>query len=98
MLTIKQGDTRNAIVVRLKKNENYIDLTGCHIKFYMSGKIDGAYCTVLEDGRVMYPLEPYAVDTSGVFYAEFKVVYPDGRIDTFPNDRYMKINIVRDLS
>ena len=97
-MIIKRGDTRNAVVARLKKNGQPLDLTDCHIKFYMSGKIDGALCTVLEDGRVMYPLEDYAVDTSGVFNAEFKVIYPDGRIDTFPNDSYIKINIINDLA
>ena len=45
----------------------------------------------------MYPIESNAVDQTGIFKAEFKVIYSDGRTDTFPNDGYINIYIIDDL-
>lgn len=96
-LIIKRGDTRNAIVATLEKNGVKVDLSNCTVLFYMRGKVNGEHCQVLEDGRVMFPVEESLVDTPGIFYAEFKVRYPDGRIETFPNDCFLKIKVCEDL-
>lgn len=99
MLTIKKGDTRNAIRATLKKNGEPVNLTGCTVLFYMDGKVNGGHAQVVdaEWGKVVYPLEANAVDKSGVFRAEFKVIHPDGRQETFPDNGYIKINIIDDL-
>ena len=34
-LTIKKGDTRNAIEATLQKNGQPIDLTGCNVLFFL---------------------------------------------------------------
>lgn len=96
-LTIKRGDTRNAVITPLIKNGEPVDLTECTVLFYMKGKVDGGHAVVLDDGRVMYPLEENAVAKSGTFRAEFKVIYPDGRKETFPNNDYITISIKTDL-
>jgi|SRR5699024_103012 len=96
-LVIKRGDTRNGIKGTIKKNGETVNLDGCTVLFYMQGKIEGGYATVLEDGRVFHPLEADAVDRAGKFKAEFKVIYKDGRVDTFPSVGYIEIEIKQDL-
>lgn len=95
-LIIKQGDTRNAIATFLMKNGEPVDLAGCTVLFYMPTKIIGGYVQIINN-QVVYPVEESMVDEPGIFNAEFKVFYPDGRQETFPNEDYIKINIIRDL-
>lgn len=98
-LTIKKGDTRNGIEAILIKNGKPADLTDCHVLFYMYKKVSEAHATVLNatEGKVLFPLENNIVNESGFFKAEFKVVYPDGRKETFPNNKYISIEIVDSL-
>lgn len=97
-IVIKRGDTRNAIQATLRKNGDVVDLTGCDVFFYMSNGVNG-YATVSDalNGKVLYPLETAAVDKTGFFTAEFKVKHADGRIETFPNEGYIDIQIKHDL-
>ena len=39
----------------------------------------------------------WETDTAGVYRAEFEVMYNDGRLETFPNDGYISIQILSDL-
>lgn len=98
-LTIKKGDTRNGIEATLTKNGKPVDLTGCHVLFYMSKKVNGAHAIVLDasEGKVLYPLEESAVNDSGAYRVEFKVIYPDNRTETFPNEGYITIHIQESL-
>jgi len=42
-------------------------------------------------------LPPHTAD-SGDFYAEFQVIYPDARIETFPNNSNIPIDITPDIA
>lgn len=97
MVTIKRGDTRNAISADLFKNGEPADLSECSVLFYMERKINGGYAQIIDGNTVVYPLEKSVVNTSGVFRAEFKAVYPDGRVETYPNDRFITVKIIDDL-
>jgi hypothetical protein len=47
---------------------------------------------------VSYDWLPGDTDNSGEHKAEFKVTYADGRIETFPNNGFIHIPIIRDIS
>lgn len=95
---IKRGDTRNAIQATLRKNGQSVNLTDCNVRFLMSNGIEGfTVVTNAENGELFYSLEKSAVEKSGIFHYEFEVQYPDGRVETFPNDGYLKLHIKQDL-
>ena len=95
-ITIKRGDTRNAISTPLLKNGTAVDLTGCTVLFYMDAIVVGGFAQVVGNNAV-YPVEEGMVNEGGLFKAEFKVTYPDGRKDTFPNHDFIYILIENDL-
>lgn len=103
-ITIKRGDTRNCIKAVLKDaTGNSVDLTGCDVNFYMvplCGTTVIKRAAHIEDaaaGEVWVVWAPGETNTSGIYQAEFKVVYPDGRVETFPSDGYISIQIMNDL-
>ena len=103
-ITLKRGDTRHAIKAILKDNDgDPVDLTGCEIKFIMAPL--GRRATVCREpyiadaghGEVWVVWVPGETGISGVYQAELEVVYPDGKVETFPSNRYISINIMNDL-
>ena len=103
-ITLKRGDTRHAIKAVLKDSDGApVDLTGCTVKFLMAplgrpAVIDReVHVQDAEAGEVWVVWVPGDTDISGVYRAEFKVTYPDGRRETFPNSGYISINIMNDL-
>ena len=103
-ITIKRGDTRNCIKAVLKDARGApVDLTGCSVRFYMAPLNRAAIISRaahVEDaaaGEVWLVWASGDTDTSGVYRAEFEVVYQDGRRETFPNDGYISIQIIDDL-
>lgn len=103
-VTIKRGDTRNCIKAILKDSAGSpVDLTGCEVKFHMAPLCRpaivsrGAHIEDAAAGEVWVVWAPGETDTTGVYRAEFEVVYEDGRRETFPNDGYISIQILKDL-
>jgi len=103
-ITIKRGDTRNAIKAILKDSSgNPVNLENCHVKFHMAPLNRPAVISRaahVEDaaaGEVWFVWAPGETDTAGVYRAEFEVVYKDGRRETFPNNGYISIQILEDL-
>ena len=92
-ITIKRGDTRNCIKAVLKDASGTpVDLTDCSVSFHMAQLNRPAVISRaahIEDaaaGEVWVVWAPGETDISGVYRAEFEVVYQDGRRETFPND------------
>lgn len=97
-MIVKRGDTRNGIHATLIKDGYTVNLTGCNVFILIENGIESvAEVLNAEKGEVVYPLEKSAVDRAGFFNYEFKVEYPDKRIETFPNDGYLKLLIYNDL-
>lgn len=100
----KRGDTRTAIKATLKDATGQpVDLTGCQVKFIMSKQNGGAKINrdaLVQDaanGVVWFVFEANEVDEIGTFKGEFEVTYGDGRVETFPNDGYIIVQINPDL-
>ena len=104
-VTLKRGDTRHAIRAILKDSSGSpVDLTDCSVSFRMAPLGRSATVSRAVDihdalaGEVWVVFAPGETDISGGYYrAEFRVVYGDGRRETFPNDGYIKIQILSAL-
>ena len=103
-VTLKRGDTRHAIRAVLKNTQGTpVNLSGCSVSFHMAPLGQPAVVSREVDmhdalaGEVWVVWSPGETDVSGVYRAEFQVVYGDGRRETFPNDGYISIQILSDL-
>lgn len=103
-VTLKRGDTRTAIKATLLSPAGTpVDLTGATVKFIMADfkgvrKISRlAEIYDPENGIVWMIFEPPETDLTGTFRAEFEVTFGDGRVETYPNDDYLIIEIKPDL-
>lgn len=99
MFTIKQGDTRYALKAVLKDNEGVpIDLTGCQVKVVIGKMMERTpYIHDALNGEVWVVFQPEDTATPGFYYAEFKITYQDGKVETFPNNGYIKIAVSSSL-
>jgi len=103
---IKRNDTSPAIQAVLKDgSDNVVNLTGTTVNFHMrkigatTAKVDGS--AIISDatgGTVYYNWSTGDTDTLGSYEAEFEVTYIGGEIETFPNNRYIEIEITDDIA
>jgi len=101
---LKRGDTRHAVKAILKDVEgDPVDLTGCEVSFAMAplgrrAVINrAAHIQDAVAGEVWVVWVPGETDITGIYRAEFKVIHPDGKKETFPSDGYISIQIMNDL-
>jgi hypothetical protein len=101
-ITIKQNDTRDAIKATLSNELGPVNLTDATVRFLMSKrgvkKIDRQ--VQIQDaisGIVWMTFETGDTNETGLFQAEFEATFLDGRIETFPNDSFILIEIIKDL-
>jgi hypothetical protein len=103
---IKQNDTQPAFQAILEDGAgDPINLDGATVRFHMraigatSTKVDAAASVISAlSGIVRYSWSAADTDTTGSFQAEFEVTYSDSTIETFPNDGYIRVEIVDDIT
>ena len=103
---IKQNDTGPAMLATLQDaNGNAINLTGASVRFHMRSVgggnpvVDAAATVVTAaSGIVRYNWVAADTDTVGTYQAEFEVTYADASIETFPNDGYIVVQIIDDIT
>lgn len=97
MITLKQNDTGLGLKGTLLNGNGPVDLTGANVLFLMDKFI--IYPEVIDaaNGQILVVFEKEHTLSPGIFKAEFEVQFSDGRIETFPNDDYLKIKIMNDL-
>lgn len=103
---IKQNDTSPALKATLKDGlDAAVDLTGASVRFHMrptgdtTAKVDAA--AVIENadnGIVYYNWNAADTDTIGSYEAEFEVTFTGGEIETFPNNRFIEVEITDDIA
>lgn len=98
--TIKKGDTRTSIVVDcFKPAGGAVDFTDATVTFVMmkgiTALIDAPAYIVGEPtaGVLAYHFEDGQTDVTGDLLAWFKVTYPDGSRETFPNTDSIIVSI-----
>jgi hypothetical protein len=75
------------------------DLAGCTLSFILKSttvSIKQA-AVILGDATFSYDPAPADVSTTGDYQQEWEVVYPSGKILTFPNTEYNTVKIITDL-
>ena len=102
---IKQNDTVPSLRADLRDGDNAaIDLTGASVKFIMRAiggntAVINASASIVSEagGTVQYNWQVGDTATIGSYQAEFEVTYSGGTVETFPNDGYIRIEILDDL-
>ncbi|ADU30370.1 hypothetical protein [Evansella cellulosilytica] len=95
----KQNDTKNAMKVRFYNKENEpLNLENLDVQFIMvksfrkEPKVKRTIDT--KENNIAYVVwEVGDTDEVGLFRAEFKVTYADGRRETYPNQGYINVHI-----
>jgi predicted dehydrogenase len=103
---IKQNDTVPSIRAELRNgNGDPVDLINATVQFHMRAiganqtTVDAASVVVsAASGVVQYNWIADDTVTIGSYQAEFEVTYPDGTIETFPNDGYIRVEIIDDIT
>lgn len=103
---IKQNDTSPALLATLQDADgNAVNVTGGSIRFHMrqigstAVVVDAAAVIVTGiDGIVRYDWQAADTATIGSYQAEFEVTYNDASIETFPNDGYIRVQIIDDVA
>ena len=103
---IKQNDTSPALQATLKDGSGtVINLTGCSVNFHMRKIGDTAVKTdasaTISDalnGVVYYQWVASDTDTIGSFECEFEVTFSGGEIESFPNNKFINVEITDDIT
>ena len=100
---IKQNDTSPSMLATLQDaNGVAVDLTGATVNFYMgniNGNVVTSTATIVnaEAGLVRYDWVALDTADSGMYQAEFEVIFIGGTKETFPNNDYISVVIKPDL-
>ena len=103
---VKQNDTSPAMLATLQDADgNAINLTGATVRFHMRA-VGSTQVVVDQAATVVTPLEGIVrynwaaddTDTIGSYQAEFEVTYFDASIETFPNDGYIRVEVIDDIT
>lgn len=103
---IKQNDTQPAFQAILEDGGgDPINLDGATVRFHMRAvgssavKVDASASVISAiNGIVRYSWSAADTDTIGSYQAEFEVTYSDASIETFPNNGYVRVEIVDDIT
>lgn len=104
---IKKNDTRPAIEATLGSVANGDTISS--VEFNMATKdgtlkVNAASATIVQQAsatqaaKVKYQWQTGDTDTSALYNAEFQCTFSDGRIETFPNEGYLKVQVGPDLA
>lgn len=99
--TINEGDTLPVLeAVLLPAEGQTFTLTGATVRWRMwarSSPTDKVYalCSVLDPvgRRVRYTWQAADTDARGGYLGKFEVTFPDGSVESFPNDRALVIRV-----
>ncbi len=100
---IKQNDTSPSMLATLQDaNGVAVDISSATVNFYMgniNGNVVDSIATIVdaEAGQVRYDWVALDTANSGMYQAEFEVVFTGGTKETFPNNDYISVVIKPDL-
>lgn len=103
---IKQNDTRPIISATLIDGDgSNVNLDGATVKFIMrkvgaTSATTDASATIADatKGKVTYSWSASDTATVGSYEGEFEVTFAGGGVQTFPNNRYIDIEITDDIA
>ena len=96
---IKQNDTKPSLSANLAQDGSVVDLEGATVKFHMGSVVDAAaVVTGAATGAVRYDFVAADTVTIGSYAAEFEVTFSDESTETFPNNDYLIVVILPEVS
>lgn len=103
--SIKQNDTAPSLRATLLDGDgNPVNLSGSTVRFHMrllgqTAIVVNQSATLIDaaNGIAQYNWVAADTDTIGSYQAEFEVTYANGTIETFPNDGYIRVEIIDDI-
>ena len=103
--TIKQHDQLPELVATLTDAlSDVVNVTGATVRFIMTNKattikVLDVPATVVDApaGIVKYTWQDGDTDVAATYNAEFEVKFSDGRVESFPNSKYIAIKVFADL-
>lgn len=104
--TIKQNDTKPSLIATFKDDQGQpVDISGADVRFHLTDysyheDLINEQAEILDglNGQVAYNWQPGDTAQAGSFKAEFEVIYQDGGIETFPNQNYIIIEVIKELA
>ena len=97
MITIKQYDTGIGIKVTLTNEDGAVDLTDATVLFFMGSNVIYPVVTDADKGELLVVFERKHTAKTGRQRAEFRVTHSDNRVESFPSDSYLEVNIMQHL-
>lgn len=103
---IKQDDTTPSLRADLKNgNGDAVDLLDATVRFHMreigsTNVVIDSDATVISEpgGTVQYDWVTGDTSDVGSYQVEFEVTYSNGGIETFPNNSYIRVEIISDIA
>ena len=102
VFVIKRGDTSPTLRYLLPAD---VSLAAAQVVFQMrkhQGEtvIDATALieTVFAPAVMAYAWTPFDTDLAGRYQAEFKIIYADGAVETFPNRGFIDVFVAEDVS
>jgi len=103
---IKENDTTPSLrAALLNGSGDPVDLINTTVKFHMrpigssTASIDATASIIsVPNGIVQYNWVSGDTSNIGSYQAEFEVTYSDGNVETFPNSRYINVEIIDNIS
>ena len=103
---IKRNDTRPAIEATISASASDTITT---VEFHMASsdgtlKVAAGSGTIVQQAsstqaaKVKYQWQTGDTDTDGKYNAEFEVTFSDGRVETYPNEGFLKVQVGPDLA
>ena len=104
IFTIKRNDTRNALKAKLINTAGVAtNLTNTTVHFIMSTRRNEVIINrkvIISDavnGEVLVVFRPGDTGKVGLMRGEFRVMFADGNVETYPNSEYIDIYIESNL-
>ncbi|MBB6451975.1 hypothetical protein HNQ94_000396 [Salirhabdus euzebyi] len=95
MIHLKQNDTGIGVKATLSNENGNVNLDGATVLFCMGKHKITARIEDAANGLVLVPFTNVHTSETGFFKAEFEVIFSDERIETFPNNDYLTVNIMK---
>jgi len=104
---LKQNDTYGEIELKLLKADNtqFVIPGGSSVKFFLKTKngmtlVENGAATIKDASQsiVSYQLQEGDLIGYGECFGEFKITLPDGKVKTFPENKYINIEVKKSLN
>lgn len=102
LFEIKENDTSPGFRLQLNLSDEQT-LEGASVRFHMA-RADGTLkvnsvgrVVSIADEQIEYLWSENDTTEAGNFKSEFEVTFSDGSVETFPNNRYLRVRIYREL-